>query len=406
MTEKKPDLSDLKARLGLNKPGAAPPPGAGPPPGSSSPGPGSAPQAPFGSAPAPTPQAVQQAPQAPQAPAPFAPAPTPAPAPAPAPQAPAPQSFAPPVAPAQAPPASNFGPPAAASRPAPQASAPKPKPAPVPVMTAAPDLSVGNDMDAAPVFTKGVIGLFGACLVAGLVFGYGLSTTMYTNEIDSARTADAERILGAVKPKVDAFREALPKMMAISETSADFEAVKNIGTDFVLDGNPLGAPRLLIGQPAIDSVTSYVVESQLLHAMLKEHDRITTTVDKEELEKLAEDNKILENDFFGVTFDYVYALKNGGSENYVPKEGQFVIGRGPAEDVTKFKVEYPGTGRVDEVPLQAYIPIGKQQIVRSSGQNALTRYQWRVRQIKFQAAKMEKTLDGVSTSLQSVIEGG
>lgn len=358
------------------------------------------PQAPFG-APAPQAQPV------PQAPAPFAAAPAPqAPAPAPQPVQ-APQSFGPPPSAApQATPSSNFSPPPAASRPAPQVSVPKPKPAPVPVMTAAPDLSVGNDMDAAPVFSKGVIGLFAACLIAGLVFGYGLSTTMYTNEIDSARTADAERILGAVKPKVDAFREALPKITAISETSADFEAVKTIGTDFVLDGNPLGAPRLLIGQSAIDSVTSYVVESQLLHAMLKEHDRITNTVDKEELEKLAEDNKILENDFFGVTFDYVYALKNGGSENYVPKEGQFVIGRGPAEDITKFKVEYPGTGRVDEVPLQAYIPIGKQQIVRSSGQNALTRYQWRVRQIKFQAVKMEKSLDAVASSLQTVIEGG
>src|SRR5690606_13884869 len=110
-------------------------------------------------APAPFAPAPPQAQPTPQAPAPFAPAP---------PQA---QSFGPPaVAPqASAPPvpasSASFGPPVAAPRSAPQAPAPKAKAAPAPIMMTAPNVSVGNDMDAAPVFSKGMIGLFAVFLV-------------------------------------------------------------------------------------------------------------------------------------------------------------------------------------------------------------------------------------------------
>jgi hypothetical protein len=308
---------------------------------------------------------------------------------------------------AQAPP-QGFGPPPGA---APPTAAPRPAPAP---KKAAPvpapsnlsaDISIGNDIDAAPVFSKGTLVLFAICLVVGSVFGYAASTTMYTNEINSARSDDAQKILDVVKPKVDAFREAIPKIAALSETAPDFEATKAIGTEFALDGSPLGGPRVLIGQAAIDSVMTYAIESQMLAAMLKEHERLTNA-DREEIEQLAKDNEILENQFFGVTFDYVHALKNGGEANYVPKEGRLVIGRGPVEgDPSKVKIELPGSGQESEVAIQGYIPIGKQQIMRSAGQNALTRYQSRVRQIKFQSQKIEKALEGVTASLQAVVEG-
>jgi len=280
----------------------------------------------------------------------------------------------------------------------------KKAPVPSPASMSA-DIAIGNDIDAAPVFSKGVIGLFGVCLVIGLVFGWAFSTSIYTNRMDTARSADAETLLKVVAPKIQSFRDAMPKIGSMSETAPDFEAVKSLGTDFVLDGNPLGGGRLLIGQAAIDGVTSYAIETQLFLAMLREHDRLTKA-DKEELEQLAQDNKILENDFFGVTFDYVHALKFGGDANYVPKEGRLVVSRGAAEeDPTKIKVETPGTGQVTEVAIQAYIPIGKSQIVRSAGQNALTRYQARIRQIKFQATKIEKSLDSVTSALQAVVEG-
>lgn len=410
MTEKKPDLSDLKARLGLNKPGAAPPPGATPPAGSPSVGPQGS------STPAPnvTPSqglaAIPGAPQGPSSQGPVSGLPPGLGAPSQA-QPTAPQAQAPPQAQippqAQAPP-QGFGPPPGA---APPTAAPRPAPAPkktVPVpapSNLSADISIGNDIDAAPVFSKGTLVLFAICLVVGSVFGYAASTTMYTNEINSARSADAQKILDVVKPKVEAFREAIPKIAALSETAPDFEATKAIGTEFALDGSPLGGPRVLIGQAAIDSVMTYAIESQMLAAMLKEHERLTNA-DREEIEQLAKDNEILENQFFGVTFDYVHALKNGGEANYVPKEGRLVIGRGPVEgDSSKIKIELPGSGQESEVAIQGYIPIGKQQIMRSAGQNALTRYQSRVRQIKFQSQKIEKALEGVTASLQAVVEG-
>jgi len=397
LTEKKPDLSDLKARLGLTKPAAAPP-GASPPPGAR-----------------PAPTASETTPSA-VSPGAFAAPPgqfTPpgAPRQGAAPTGP-PTSNAPPV---QAAAPSNFAPPQAPQS-APQSAPPRsaaPGPAPKPasqgrradVMASAPTEIDIHEMDRAPAFSKAVIIIFALCFIGGLVFGYAASTSMFQNEINSARVSDATGLKETFSKKIAAFNEALPKIMALNDTTVDFAAAEALTkSDFVVGGNLLANNRILIGQVAIDQITSYTTDSQLLGAMLLEHNRLTNTVDKEELEQLKEDNKILEADFFGVIFDYKHALKSGGDEGYLPKEGTLVISRGPVEgEPGKLKVEYPGSGNEGTVDMVGYIPIGKSQILKSGGANATTRYQWRVRQIKFQADKISKYSENVITALDAVI---
>ncbi len=398
MTEKKPDLSDLKARLGLTKPAAAPP-GASPPPGAR-----------------PAPTASETTPSA-VSPGAFAAPPgqfTPpgAPRQGAAPTGP-PTSNAPP---AQAPAPSNFAPPQAQpSAPQPMSAPPRsagPGPGPAAakgrradVMASAPTEIDVHEMDRAPAFSKAVIIIFALCFVGGLVFGYAGSTSMFQNEIDAARVSDAQGLKDTFSKKIAAFNEILPKIMALKETSVDFATAEELTkSDFMAGGSLLANNRLLIGQVAIDQITSYTTDSQLLGAMLLEHNRLTNTVDKEELEQLKEDNKILEADFFGVVFDYKHALKSGGDEGYLPKEGTLVISRGPVEgEPGKLKVEYPSSGNEGTVDMVGYIPIGKSQILKSGGANANTRYQWRVRQIKFQADKIAKYSENVITALDAVI---
>lgn len=266
------------------------------------------------------------------------------------------------------------------------------------------EFNVGDEMDKAPAFSKATLFIFLACFGGGLVFGYGVSTSMFQNEINTARTEDAKALRASFGEKITAFNEALPKIMAMSDTTVDFEGAAALAKlEFAASGNQLSNNRLLIGQVAIDNVTSYTTDSQMLAGMIAEHNRLTNTVDKEELEQLMADSKVADNDFFGVVFDYKHALKSGGEEGYLPKEGQVVIGRGPAEDQPgKFKVEYPATGSEAIIDMIAYIPIGKNQIIKSGGQTALTRYQWRVRQIKFQADKISKYTESVLTSLDAV----
>ncbi len=392
MTEKKPDLSDLKARLGLTKPVAAPP-GAAPPPGAR----------PAATAAETTPASPSFAPPGQFTP-PGAPrqgsAPTGPPVSSGPPAQQAAPSFAPPQAPQQSAPQMQ-APPRAAAPAAPAAS----KGRRAEVMATAPTEIDIHEMDRAPAFSKGVIVIFAICLVFGAVIGYAVSTTVFQNEINSARIADATGLKETFSKKIAAFNEELPKIMALKDTTVDFAAAESLTkSDFVVGGNLLANNRLLIGQVAIDQITSYTTDSQLLGAMLMEHNRLTNTVDKEELEKLKEDNKILEADFFGVVFDYKHALKSGGDEGYLPKEGTLVISRGPAEDEPgKLKVEYPGSGNEGTVEMVGYIPIGKTQILKSGGANATTRYQWRVRQIKFQADKISKYSENVIASLDAVI---
>lgn len=394
MTEKKPDLSDLKARLGLTKPGAAPP-GVTPPPGAA--------QAPTPTAPVP-PAAPASNPSGFARPPASAPQVS-APAPASTPQA---HTQAHPTAAAhpQAPPAAAAhrtaaAPPAGASVPPTQARAPKARDA-VPMAAAPLDIDI-HSMDTAPAFSKGMLVIFVACFVGGLVFGYAASNTMFQREISQARVADATELRESFGKKISAFNEALTKIMALNEMNVDFSAAEALSKiEFATGGNELAKNRLLLGQVAIDNVTSYTIDSKLLAAMLAEHNRLTNTVDKEELDQIAAENKILENDWFGVVFDYKHALQNGGAVDYTPKEGTLIIFQGKNEETGKAKIEYPTTGNQAEVDMAGLIPIGKSQIVKSGGQNALTRYQWRVRQIKFQADKISKYTDAVLASLDAV----
>jgi hypothetical protein len=262
-----------------------------------------------------------------------------------------------------------------------------------------------HEMDRTPAFSKGVVVIFAICLAVGVVVGYAVSTTVFQNEISSARVSDAQGLKETFSKKIAAFNEALPQIMALKDTSVDFAAAEALTkSDFVVGGNLLANNRILIGQVAIDQITSYTTDSQLLGAMLLEHHRLTNTVDKEELDQLKEENKILEADYFGVVFDYKHALKSGGDEGYLPKEGTLVISRGPVEEEPgKLKVEYPGSGNEGTIEMVGYIPIGKSQILKSGGANATTRYQWRVRQIKFQADKISKYSENVITALDAVI---
>lgn len=232
---------------------------------------------------------------------------------------------------------------------------------------------------------------------------------MFQNQIDEARSTDAMKLAEAVEPRVNTFlTEVHPAIQKLSETSVDFEAADALAKkEFSVTGNVFSNNRLLLGPVAIDNVTSYAVDTTLLKTMLNEHARMTTKVDREELEQLEKDNKVLENEYFGVVFDYKYILSRGGDENYTPKPGQLVVAKGQPEGEDgkgKVNVEFLGTAQPRAVELQGFIPLSKAQILKSGGGNAMTRYQKRARQIKFQSSKIAKYAEGVPVSLKKVAE--
>lgn len=265
-------------------------------------------------------------------------------------------------------------------------------------------MSVELDFDTGPALPARVIALGAIALLIGLVFGYAASQAMFTNQLDNKRIDDATAVHKAVKEKVTLFDEVKDDIFKLNPNKPDFEAVKKLAeVEIELGGVSLG-DATLFDPVAIDNITSYAADSQALRKALRDHNRLTQK-DKAEIDELMKENEVLEkNNYFGVRFDYRHALKNGGDENYIPRPGRLVISHGAdKEEKGKVKVEDPASGKEASVEIQGFIPIDKSQILKSSGGNALTRYGYRVKELKFRTEKLAKQTETTVTSLENLI---
>ncbi len=268
-------------------------------------------------------------------------------------------------------------------------------------------MSVELDFDTGPALPGRVIALGVIALLIGLVFGYAASQAMFTNQLDSKRIDDAQAVHKAVKEKVAVFDGIKDDIFKLNPNQPDFEQVKKLAAaEIELGGVSIG-DTTLFDPVAIDNITSYAADSQALRRALRDHDRLTRK-DKEEIEELMKENAVLEkNNYFGVQFDYRYALKNGGDENYIPRPGRLVISHGAdKEEKGKVKVEDPASGKEATIEIQGFIPIDKSQILKSSGGNALTRYGYRVKELKFRTEKLAKQTETTVTSLENLFSDG
>ena len=387
----KPDLSDLKARLGLTSPSSAsmapkagPPPGAAPPMGGPPMGGPPAGAPPVASPPMSAPP--MSAPPMAQAPQVQNHAPTPGPAPS---------------APAQAPPRQA----APQARPAPQRQAPKPaqKKASAPLAT--------PSLDIAPIPTKSspkfIIGAIIAALI-GSVFGYAAATTLNNRQLVEMRKNDAIAVRKKLKGKVAAFKEANTLIQSLNGKNVDYAAAAKLkGIDFKVGASVFASNRLLLGGEAITKITQFTTDSIALSSLVKDHDRATNKLDIEEIKKLIEKNKILSQQL-GVVYDYTRAAKNVDKEGFFNKPGQLAkFVRKSKEDKNKIVIKViGGAGEESEVDSRQFIRIRGKDVLRVNGKNALSRYEFRVRNLKYKAGKIAKYVDSIDVALSKISESG
>lgn len=234
------------------------------------------------------------------------------------------------------------------------------------------------------VFSGPVLTILGAMLVLGLLFGWLFATSSHHRQIDNARTADAMRVRDNLKPMIEQFQEAASTINGLNHAQVDFEAAQALAQkNFAASGQILGGNRLLLGGEIIDSVTSYITDSAMLSAQLAEHNRLTNVVDKDEITQLLADNEALEGSSFAALFDFRHALSQGGEANYRPRVGRLVtLTEVNPDEEGKVEITYLNSTRTEQVDIRGLIPIQRGTILATAGDNALQRYEKRVRSIK------------------------
>jgi len=380
----KPDLSDLKARLGLKKPSAA--------------------------------QPTQGSQDSAQAVAERAPA------------AGGPRAFSPPAGVPSGPPGGGpaaagvpSGPPVSAApggpptggAPAPRpAPAPAPQPREVPVEPAAPRVAPSNivldeeDLKAAgdATFSPMVLGLMAAVLVVGVGFGWAASSSLNNSSVYNSQTEDAARIHKALEPKVAEFNKAKGLVAQLSPDTPDFETAEALSKiSFTVDGNLLGGGRLLLGTKLIGELTGFNVDAAMLTELLADHQNMTNNVDKKELELIQQNSEVLDKDHFAVLFDYKHLSTTSGSDDYSPRPGRLVTVTSLEKDEEgKVEVEFLNSSSTAKTLLQGLLPLQKSDILKSSGPDALQRYKQRVERIKLMTERLDNRVNPMMTGLKTL----
>ncbi len=428
----KPDLSDLKSRLGLNdRLSKKPPAGAGkpapgestmvqPPPGARGPRPGRPPGGrPQGGPPG---KAAGQLPphlRPGNAPNPFqvpgqggvpdgAPTQPPQQAPEPAPAAPKAPAFA------RKPPS---------AKPGKRKPKPKPKQAgdpdwqpPASDPGAAMDVPIREPRSIAKmagliVVVGGISMLFGTC---GFVFGSGVQDRAIYN----ARTNDAKRALEAVQPKVEKIKklkDQVAKINPLSPNPEDLKVMKDYS--FVLEPEEIVGGNLLLGPERSQALMRFASDTKLLALQMKRHHSLTTRTDKKELEALAAENKDFQSAGFAVLFSGESFVGNYPTKKKkkkitgkdVPK-GKLAVVEDPKpiekDGELYYKVRYRNSGRSFEHPLKDMVAIQRADIVKSAGPNAIVRYKGRHEEISQRLQVISQYADSLVTQLEELSSRG
>ncbi len=388
----KPDLSDLKARLGLTSPSSA-----------SLASPSSA-------------SAIPPANGGPPGPSPAGP---PGAATGPRPGGPPVSAFPGPISSASQLP----GPSSASQHPAPQAAPPRQQQAPQPqvqqlqparqerAQQPAPKLSMAaqsTEFESMSTKTspKFIIGAIIAALV-GAVFGYSAASVMNNRQLVDMRKADAAAVQTKMKERVASFKKAHAIIKGLSGNKVEYDLAKQLNEiDFQANVGVFASNRLLLGGEAITKITQFTTDSASLAALIKDHDRSTNKVDTEEIKKLLEKNTVLKQQL-GVIYDYRKAAKNVDKEGYLSKAGQLAqYIKKSKENKNKVIVKVIGGSEEVEIDSRQFIRVRGKDVLRVNGKNALSRYEFRIKNLQYKAATIAKYVDSIDLALGKITDGG
>jgi hypothetical protein len=259
------------------------------------------------------------------------------------------------------------------------------------------------------VAVTGVITVF----CAGLAFWFGQGVQQRT--LYKAQTEDAKRIMELIQPRVEKVQKITAAVNKSDGSKPDAALMKELETvDFVLAPTDLVQNNLLFGPERTSLVVQFSADTTMLSKMLQRHVSLTTKVDKKELEDLAARDKDMNSAGFAILFNgqgYADRRTDKDKENdYILDKANIVVYDDPApieKDGEKFvKVRFPSTGKEFDAPLKDLMILEKTELTRSGGPNALIRYQQRHAEIKTKVQEMSQYSDTMLTKFNELSTRG
>lgn len=254
-------------------------------------------------------------------------------------------------------------------------------------------------------------------LVLSLFFGlvaYFMGAASKSRALYDAQTREAQALLDFVKPKVEkvkALEQAIAKSNPTTPDAALMEELAKV--DYAIKPEELvtvAGGRILVGAQETDLLVKFTADTQLMANLAKDHVRMTTQVDKKELDELAKDAALSGRGAYAVIFNAdEYTQKLTSKTPGAPVKGSLAIVDSEPFEKDKepwVKVRYPSSGKTFDTPLRSIVHINKEQLVRSGGPNAVGRYTRRSTALRGKVSEVTKYGDTMVTQLEAIATRG
>lgn len=268
------------------------------------------------------------------------------------------------------------------------------------------------DLDQGSMFSPPVLVLFGVLLVVGLIFGFLASTSGQTRSIEQARIDDASQLQEQMAPRIEDFAAAHEIIEGLDPNNVDFQAAEQLGDiNFTLDARSLPGNRILLGDQIVGPLHHFMAEANVLHRLMIEHYRATTGADREELEAFIDElDKVGEGKQIAVVFDLPalqrHFISDEEPHEYSPLKGRLVSideDAEPDEDGS-IRVHVLASDAPDDLDVRSLVPIVTEDFIDVDTDNAMQRYQKRVAELQDIADDLATRLGHLETAINEAAD--
>lgn len=274
------------------------------------------------------------------------------------------------------------------------------------------DIPVDETAGQRSTFSPAFLALVGGTLVMGLVMGYIFASSSQLKRLYNAQTEAAKTSRERIKPSMEEAKKVIAQVKGLTKdtTKPNYEVAASLAeSKFVPDP---GAVNSMIGGSNSYNINQFMAKASVLKQMLKQHNYMTNTVDKAELEELVKNNDILQGSKqFAVIYNYkilLEHLKSGGDDKgFKPTEGRLVaIDKWEVDDKGEVSFKNLADNKEASFSVKGVIPLNVSEILKTGGQNALQRYKQRVETLAFYAEDLDKGMGGLVEGLDKLADRG
>ena len=253
-----------------------------------------------------------------------------------------------------------------------------------------------------------IMALMGILLVMGLFFGFMAAQTMQVRDLENRRIGDAQRVQDYLEPRLVALTEAVEIIEGLDPLNPDYDAVRRLSQlEMAIGAEALPNNRILLGRQIVGPLHQLSAQSNLLQERVREHHALTARVDRAEIEALKahQAEQTSEEGQLALALNLgQYAGFQQNPTEFRPPTGRLVMVTDPEQDeegMIEIKVLYREGERQRVTPISVLM-INEGDLLLSDGENALKRYERRVRALKSQVDTITRRIEPLRQAVAEV----